>query len=226
MKEKYIGFVIKLFKIITPQYKEDTQIILDVVNIWCEVMNTVNKDAISRISVNYGNKKWKTIAGFRNYLYSRSKENICELSIFCEHEGNRFVYLNTLNNEIIKNEFGMEEFYLSFNSKLLMDIDRFKEIICRVYNVFKLDYAYSFLLEKNIDIISEKKMRNSWFSKSVSIEKHNIARENEMLKIQEGYIPQIYKYNVLNMKQLSKMNNIYENHVVIPINEQLVLYVE
>lgn len=226
MKEKYIGYVIKLFKIITSQHRTDIQIVLDIMNIWFDIVNTESKDTINRISINYGNIKCKTIGGFRKVLHSKLKDDICELSTFCEHEGNRFIYLNTINNEVVKKEYGIEEFYLSFNDKSLMEPERFRLFIIKVYSILQLDYAYSFLLEKNIDIVSEKKIRNFWFSKSVSIEVKDIARENEILKITDGYIPQIYKYNVFNMSQVSKLKNIHENYIIIPINEQLVLYVE
>lgn len=225
MKMKYIGYVVKLFKIVTSS-KEEVKPIMDIINIWYNNVCMKGDDIVDCVSINYGSKKWQTLKGFSNFLHNKTQDDICELFISCKQTGNCFFYLKALNNEMIKKESGIEEFYLSFNSEHFIDIESFKSLINKIYRVFKLDYAYAFALEKNIDIVSEKKVVNHWFSKSVSINQHDLNRERKMIEIKEGYIPKLYKYNVFNKRQLLNLETIKKNPEISLINEQLVFYID
>ena len=58
-----------------------------------------------------------------------------------------------------------------------------------------------------MDINTEKNIKKSLFSSSISVTKEDIVRRKMLFNINDGFLPQLYQINFLNQPQFDALNN-------------------
>jgi len=187
--------VIKLFKIVN--YSEalvfKTEKIID----FCV---GITNDSINDISWNYGNREWKKYQSFKNFIQNNKKETV-DLSLY-SNENLVVRFSNGLLNQmdVEKDRIGTIELTI-----YLEDINFEQEFYSNLFkNIKKIecfDYGYA-------SCMSKKEAKEQGVV--VNVHQMDIIN-NKIFDVKNGYVGDIYSYNLLNLNQLAKFANNVNN---------------
>lgn len=206
-KKKPIGNVLKLFKIITPEelgpYNSKT--INNVIEL--SVNTFYDEDVFNCIDLNYGWKTYKKLTTFLDKLKG-SLDNIEIVSLVISNSMDTQIisYSNEILNQVQKDDSGIVELIVCSDDNKLNN-ETVRVFVERLNRIFPIDYGYIFPFEKGMDIIIEKKVKESFFSSSVSVTKEDILNRKRLLNINNGYIPKLYPTNIFNQSQFDCFKN-------------------
>lgn len=225
-KKKPIGNVLKLFKIITPDelglYNSKT--INNVIEL--SVNTFYDEDVFNCIDLNYGWKTYKKLTTFLDKLKG-SLDNIEIVSLVISNsiDSQIISYSNDILNQVQKDDFGIVELIICSDDNKLNN-ETVRVFVEELNKIFPIDYGYIFPLEKGVDIFIEKKVKESFFTSSVSVTNEDILNRKRLLNINNGYIPKIYPTNLFNQSQFDCFKNgRYSIKEVIEINNNLKMVV-
>lgn len=206
-KNKVLGNVLKLFKIISPKdlvlYNPNT--IRNVIKL--SLSSFYNDNIFNYVELNYGSKRYKNLTTFLDKLNNTlSNIEIVDLRISDSKDTNLILYSNELQNQIQKDDLGIVELSICSESNNI-NKDTAKIFVDKLIEIFPIDYGYIFPLRKNMDINTEKNIKKSLFSSSISVTKEDIVRRKMLFNINDGFLPQLYQINFLNQPQFDVLNN-------------------
>jgi hypothetical protein len=221
-KKEPVGYVLKLFKIINSDDLKLYDSNLLKKNIELIVLHLFGNDytKFNYVEKNYSSKSWKNINSFFNHIDKSINKDIVYLSI--GHEFNSIMYSNSLLNQ--KNPEGSDliEFYIC--SKLNFTEENIKLFVYNLCKSFQIDYGYFIKLEKNMNIISERKDKTTIFGTTSSVTNEDLENRKKMLNIKNGYFPKLFDLNILNNSQFENLNiQDLKSYNIFKIDENLII---
>lgn len=154
----------------------------------------------NHFSINYGNKVYRSLDGFINYLEKVDKSKLCYISMFALNENISLTITHSIRNYLKGREPKLNSFDLfidvyknELNNK---DIVKFTKEMIKTEN---FDYAYLFDTDDRDYSYSEYK--NSFFKKDIGFEL-NVLWNHHCVAVKYGFLKKLYKYNFINHSQI------------------------
>lgn len=206
-KKGPIGSVLKLFKVIDiiDLALYSPRVIKNVISL--SIDSFFRNDIFNRIELNYGIKRYKELTVFLDEIDGgKGNLEIVDLIISSNKSSNKILYSNRLLNQVQKEDSGVIELDIcsEFND---INKDIVYPFIEELVDVFPIDYGYVLPFENGMDVRSERIVKRSFWSSSVSVTKEDILRRDKSLSINDGFLPKLYPINVLNHSQLDFLKN-------------------
>jgi hypothetical protein len=196
---KYVGSVIKLFKIME---KKGMDLGMDLYETSNKIVQKYTNDRLNKVNLNLRHNDWSI-----NKLYNHIKstnEKIDVIEAFGRSSSDwssTFLVYMLYNENLLEKSF--LELILTFDMYLINDVNIVIDISNEYLKVIHFDYGYIFDRKWNQDIDTERK---SFFGTYSSHKKEDVELERKIPLIKEGFIPKMYKYNILNENQIKTLN--------------------
>jgi hypothetical protein len=229
-KEKYVGSIMKLYNT-----SNQTNLDINVFILCLDIIKTyINEIPHAHgIHLNFRNNGWnmdKLLSHLQKanekidaldacYDGKTYKEASLKELFGPPENGSGIIY--GVNKTIDKRRRDFVELAINFNNWLAEKVDIIN-IVKKISEKMDIDYGYVFYLKKGYDWLSENKFKIGFFSYTVTTPKGFLKERDKLLEVNNGYIPKIHKYNILNIEQQKTLN---KNNLV-KINNRVSLYEE
>ena len=211
---KYTGSVVKLYKIVTYENCKISSL-NTIFEICFEFIKKCTDENLNQMYKNYNNCPL-SVQKFNEFI-KEEKQPVVSLHAYNSKNHNKkgmqtcLFYGNSLLNKTekykktaeYKTEMDIIDLIIYLDKYYLNDKNTICEFIDKLYKNIEIDYGYVFYLEKYQDIINERK---GFFSTLADNTKEDIEKRKKLVEVNNGYIPKLYKYNILNYNQIKLIN--------------------
>uniref|UniRef100_UPI0040483BBC hypothetical protein n=1 Tax=Roseivirga sp. TaxID=1964215 RepID=UPI0040483BBC len=169
-----------------------------------ELLESFKKLKADNFSLNYSDKSFKTIKGFKSRFQKYSEVVYCYVGFDSNKTNTCFTVnnplLNYLKNAKRPNHSTIHIFFQVDAD--LVEISEIQLLAKELINNFSFDYGYLHKFPTN-KFLGEKRVKKGFFSTSVSVDEIDLLWRNHQIGILHGYLKKLYFVNYINKNQAS-----------------------
>jgi hypothetical protein len=205
-KVKYVGSVMKLYKILNKN-NNNIDIDMGIFKLSLDIIKEYTNETLDSLHLNMRHNNWN-LNKMLNHI-KKTGEKIEFLEAYCSKQSFKMLENNSAISygiyETINKKGHFIEVSLNFNNYIIKKEDAIN-IVNRYLNIMDMDYGYVFYLKEKQNWIIENNLKTSLFSVTSTFPKSYHEEREKLLEINNGFIPKIYKYNILNNAQIKLLN--------------------
>ncbi|MDR1285063.1 MAG: hypothetical protein LBJ88_02555 [Campylobacteraceae bacterium] len=199
-KIKYVGSVMKIYQIFN-------NIDISIFQLSLDIIKEYTNETLDGLHLNMRHNNWD-LNKLLNHI-QKTGEKIEFLEAYSSKPSSKMLENSSSISygvyETLNKKGHFVEVSLNINNYIIKKEDVIN-IINRYLKIMDIDYGYVFYLKEKQNWIIENNLKTSLFSVTSTIPKGYYEEREKLLEINNGFIPKIYKYNILNNAQIKLLN--------------------